>query len=440
MAVIAGRYDPFGRITRPSPTYPGAGAPQYPVMEEMPDPMDQAYYENRMRQLYQPEMFASERLNALLQGFPDRSKYKPSLARKLTSVAANLSSLGKPQLEQEAQRWSDRVLNEPFYRSLEDWKAQIDPTVQAASNERLANVNLRTAANQIVMQEQADRRIQASLDRNRVLERQGDTRLTQADERIRQGDERVRQGDERLRQGEERLKIARAIARGGVFEMDKLTGQGKMVFKDGSSIPVDVKQLPQEDFMELQQNYALERIGAGADARAETRAKRYEVVDDPNNTGKRILVEITDQGAKPVNFQGGGGPVRPRTRGSTAEDVRQLNVDAVTLKSIHPGGKYIQMRGGRFEGITAPGLIFGPSKAVFDDLVQKLGLGPDYKGIGATTQGATPQTTQPATSAQAQPRQALGTKRADGKVYVRRKSDGQTGWVTNPDPAIYEVK
>lgn len=31
------------------------------------------------------------------------------------------------------------------------------------------------------------------------------------------------------------------------------------------------------------------------------------------------------------------------------------------------------------------------------------------------------------------------TKRADGKVHVKRKSDGKTGWVTNPDLTIYEL-
>lgn len=423
MAIIAGRYDPFGRITKPSPTYPGSGAPQYPMMEDMPQ--DNYDVKTRMRELYEPEMFASDRLNQLLQGFPDRSQYHPSLARKLTSIAANLSSLGRPQLEQGAQKWSDEILNGPFYESLQDWKAQIDPTVQAASNERLANVNLRTAANQIITQEQSDRRIAAAIDRNRVLERQGDTRLSQGDERVRQGDERIRQGDERLKQGEERLKIARAIARGGAFQMDKLTGQGKMVFKDGTSIPVDVKQLPQEDFMELQQNYALERIDESAQQRTDNRASRYETVEDPDNPGKKILIEIPPN-AKPKRVDLNGQPVRPTVRGSSREEIQQLNVDATKLKTIHPGGKYIQIRNGRFEGITAPGYLFGPSKEVFEDLKKQLRLDPSYQGIGA----------QPQNQNQLQPAPA-------GKVRVREKATGKEGTMDANDPDIksglYEV-
>jgi hypothetical protein len=429
MAIITRRLDAFGRPVVPSPTIPNIGS-NVGVDEMMPDPMSDYDVNKRMSELYQPEMEATERLSQLINSYPHREK--PGKLRQIGSVMAKLSAVGHPERRQEANAMSDRMLYEPFLEQLSDWKNQIEPAVSAASNERQANVNSRMYANQIISQEIADRRLERQVKRDRTLETQGDQKIKIAEDRARVQEEL----------GRERLKIAKAIARGGTYQVNKLSGKAQMVFKDGSFIDINDAILPQEDLLELNQNYALERIQTGAEARQTNQRDRVTKEFRINPTTGRVELGTYNMDTNvftPATTAGDNKqPVEPGVRG-TDEITKKRDALALQIKLTNPRlASYISMdmKTRKLVGLQPPNrwLPGGISKEEFDQLARAL-YGDDAPNILGPKQSSNTVNAQPTT-----PRTQLGSKREDGKVYVKRKADGAFGWVTNPDPAKYDVK
>jgi len=232
------------------------------------EPMD---ISTRMGELYQPEHRATDRLMSMIDTMPQRKE--PGIGRKILAGAAAFG--GNPANV-------DKALYGSYDRDLADWKEQLNPVVQAANFERYGNANERQIANMIAMQESRDRDFGQRERRNEVLERQGDERLANTAE-----------------QNKARNDLAAIRAKGGVPVWDEASGTGKMLYKDGTSVDIDINKLPFEDRLQLQQEFALERIerqGAQARQTKETpsggsgRTETQVIIDpdDPTQT-KRIL-------------------------------------------------------------------------------------------------------------------------------------------------------
>ena len=263
----------------------------------------------RMREIYQPESRALDEYYKMLEDMPTRNK--PGLMRK---IAAGIAAFGSRPSENVEQ-----VLYGPYRRDLADWQTRIKPVEAAANIERQNNANLRMIANQIVSQEQADRRIERQISRDRVLREQGEARLGQ-------GEERIRQGDERIRQADARMQIAREVAKGGQFQVDD-SGNAFIVRRDGTTIPVDASYLTAEEKSELR----VREVGAGAAARAANARDRIieRVIEDPNNPGKyiRVAVNLDTQEVTPLTVAPTRQPERPpaappRTELEEGRDIR----------------------------------------------------------------------------------------------------------------------
>lgn len=112
-----------------TPTIEEPGTPSYDVGK-------------RMKELYSPSTNMSDRLNTMLNQYPQREK--ASLLRK---IGAGLTA------SQFGYKAGNDYLDSPFNEKLADWTNQVKPIEQAANLERYHNTNERTMAYQTVSQE-----------------------------------------------------------------------------------------------------------------------------------------------------------------------------------------------------------------------------------------------------------------------------------------------
>jgi hypothetical protein len=435
MAVTTPKRDPFGNVQQPSPTYPAGPHRETPFpFTQFPESEgdENIDYGKMVQDLYTPETGAQEEYSRLMGEYPERGQ--PGVIRR---IGASLAGLGPGGYEV-----AHKAAYQPFYDKLEDWKQKIDPAQAAMANERASNVNLRSLANQIVSQRMSDARLERAIGRDKVLQEQGQARIEQGGERIA---ETQRAALEREEQGRERNKIAAARARGGEIRIDESSGQGRMFFKDGSSIDIDLKKLPQEEYMALVQEYAMARIKAGAEARAENRPKRTQlrVIEDPENPGKNILVNVdldTDE-VTPATFkreQPGGGPRVKPTLAGESEEARQITSMALEVKNSHPEwSKWIEFdNAGRFKRIKPSSLfgMVGPSDAVFKQIFRAIyGREPTQQELNPNVPPTIAQpNAQPTTGATPNPNELVDVINPQGKRVRIRKSQLADALKANP--------
>ncbi len=134
---------------------------------------EQDFIAQRMRQLYNPETQASDRLNQMMNEFPQRKE--PSNLRKIGASMMGLRNVGKKnQSAQDAQfttNLQERFMDKPYAHGVEDWKLKMEPAIKAADIERSGNVNERGFANQILSQELGYRKQEEVERKNREQQR-----------------------------------------------------------------------------------------------------------------------------------------------------------------------------------------------------------------------------------------------------------------------------
>jgi len=142
--------DPRVNLGTGQGTFTGAPiTPQFPIppnnlgVQAMNDPVQ------RMRELYQPDTRATDKLYEMLEQIPERNK--PGLLRKIAASVAGLSS-GGPKA-------ADQMLYAPYYKQLQEFETKFKPTEAVAQQERLQNVNLRQIASSVLANEAAQRRL-----------------------------------------------------------------------------------------------------------------------------------------------------------------------------------------------------------------------------------------------------------------------------------------
>jgi len=286
-----------------------------------------------------------DRLTSMIDTMPQRPN--PGMGRKILASIAGLT--GDPNRV-------EHTLFGDYNRQLGDWKEKLVPTLQAANFERAGNINERSLANQIVGQEQRDRTIDRQTRRDATLGRQTDEKIAQSDKRIKQADVR--------------LEIAKATAKGGTIQFDS-AGNGKIVYKDGTVKPIESDLFSPQERMALQQEYALERIQETGENRPGNRDRfRTEIIDDPKNPGKKIVVSINLDTQKATRVTLDDETITPETRTDQSEtDKAKGRLErARKVKLSNPRlAPYITIKGQDFE-IRPPNryLPGGISKQEYD--------------------------------------------------------------------------
>lgn len=388
-------------------TEPTAGSSPNYSFGQNPNNSEEDEYDigARMNELYHPEHDMTDRYESTLDQMPVRQH--PGVWKRLLASAISGAT--------QDPRMGNSVLDGPYNRDLADWTTRLKAIEPAANMERANNTNQRAVANSIISQEQGSRRLERQYSRDRTIERQGDARL-------RQGDERLADADKRIAQADERLKIAREVANGGQLKVDD-NGDARIVRKDGTTIPVKGEYL---SFEEKEQAKANHRPTPGANT------IKTDVIDDPDNPGRKVLVRInSDNTYTIIRGQGGGKPAEPKSRTETTEATVELGTSrkiankALEIKNSNPKwSKWIKILNGKPE-ITRPGMfgMTGPSQEEYRQMHNAIFGGQPRAG----SRGSAPPNGKPNTV-------------PAGKVKVKRKSDGATGMMDANDPQLTSGK
>lgn len=235
----------------------------------------------KMASMYTPESEASDKYNQMITNYPNREDYQPGFWRKLGAAIVDYTKGSKVGSE-----FRDR----PYENKVEDWKNQIGPAGTAANLERNQNVNERmyssqTAAN--TLREQA----QAEKEKNDTA----NTKIKQQKADI---------YDWKAKHPTMRIVFPKG---GNIQAVDPTTGQT-------IDLGVPTGTLTDADKYDLQQNNAMERIGATGGQARQTEEVRQTGREDIQDR-RAWTLGIDQETGKSVRINSITGEVRPITIG-----------------------------------------------------------------------------------------------------------------------------
>jgi hypothetical protein len=333
----------------------------------------------RMRELYQPQTESTDRFNQMIQQYPQEEK--PSWLRRIGAMVVDYTKGSK-----RAEDW----FHEPYNEKVQEWKDKIGPAQQSANLERYENVNQRTlAANQIA----AELREKAQQAKERNDDRNAQIRQQRAD---------VYQ----FKATHPNWKII--LPKGGnVMAINPLTGESQ-----DTGIPTGT--MTDLDKIWLQQENALERIGATGEQARQTETTRQEGRvelagvrgDEARKTRQTVPGGVSGMGTSPQGIK-----------------VDQYNKARQVVNSSPILGKYITLSSGNEFTVKKPGERGGPTPEQYSAITKAI-YGGSQGSSGGKGSMSGPGPGQPMVSAPSAPK---------GWKYVK-KPDG--GWTAVPDTGI----
>lgn len=256
---------------------------------------------SRMASLYTPETAASDRYNQLIGEYPQREK--PGLWRTAASI---LTALGPGGHEMGMQ-----VAEQPFRQKMEDWKTKIGPAGSAATLERHTNANERQMAYQTASIE-----LRGEADKARAAKDEARTKIMEDRAQV------------------YRLKSIRPNVKfdfsGPEVIMTDSTGK---IERTG----ISTGSLSDADKFEMQQEHALERIGATGDEARKTEDLRQTGreglaeqkgwvvynVPDPANPGQQKAIQYNPQTREVADLPMPGAVSKPGSGTESTENATQ---------------------------------------------------------------------------------------------------------------------
>lgn len=343
-------FDPNNQ-TNISSFNPNLTTPNFsPHSQPMPENNDISL---RMRQLYNPESSASDRLNKTIDEYPTHDN--PSIMRR---IGASLAGVGYgPEAGQE-------VLDSPFKEKLADWKNKLQPIENAASLERYNNTNERTNVYQTIAAQLKD-----EAEQHRVEKNERDAKIK-----------------------EDRASVYRMKAEDPNYKFDFKGPTVIRTDKNGNVLDTKIStgSLSDADKLEMGQTNALERIGATGDESRKTEETRqtgretlkeqgawkiYNVPDETDPT-KQKAVQINEYTGEVRPVKISGGVNKPSGVGSSAKPelpsqtkTRQFNKARQAIIEHPEWSKYIHIQGTNFNvdppssGFMGTNVGAGPDEA-----------------------------------------------------------------------------
>lgn len=392
----------------PSPTTPDTG-----VITNN-DVSDDYGIQKRLAELFSPSANAQTELNNYMRSMPNRSDYQPGKFRQIAASVAGLGAggplgivggqpIGYRSDIPTGLKVKDAILNSEFNQALEDWETRLKPLSELTEAERAANTNIRLTGATLLRDEQA----------RKSMEQREDA----AEKRLQGQRESIAQRDRYLAFKKEQEanpnNVYKSDKDGRIFGINPKTNAVKYL-TDGNGDFIEESDLPEAEKLRIQHNNRLNEIAAAGDEARETTITRGA---ESRKTKSTPTASQTNKGELP-----------------SQRKVR-LYTKAVEAVNSHPEWKdYIEFVPGSSNdfriikpGPNAIGRLMGKKVTPEDEKT--------YKDILNFIYGnETPIDATSSHDSTAKPR-----VRADGKTYVRKKSSGETGWVTNPDLKVYEV-
>lgn len=332
--------------------------------------------EQKFNRLYQPEHKYIDMMDQQIQNMPVRNH--PGLLRKVfAGLAAGLGG---------GASGYDTIAYYPYHHQLADFEEKLKPIETAAGIERQNNANMRMVANQIVSQDTNEKRFRETVNRNDVLERQGDQRISDAEKKAA---DTSRQADERIRQADARIQLAREMMNGGKLEVDD-NGVARILRKDGTVVPFEGKYLSEEEKNANRIKVAAASAGARAKATAANQRHRVGQIEyeDPENPGKVIKGSI-DLDTGEIT-PGTVAPTKKPTQPTAVKGQSELEKNRAVLRRANEVrlrnpkyNKYITVDKG-VVNIKRPGFLTGPSEAEYNEMYKEIYQTEPPKGSTAT--------------------------------------------------------
>jgi hypothetical protein len=142
-------------VQPPPPQYVNDSAPDFSQFNPTAPTVspDQPFDINRVMSMYSPEHAGIDALYGLASQQPLKKNYHPSLIRKILGYSAQAMG-GGPQL-------SDQIINYDFNKDNEDWLRQFGTAREIAGQERSANAVDRQFLSSLLVNDAADKRVDA---------------------------------------------------------------------------------------------------------------------------------------------------------------------------------------------------------------------------------------------------------------------------------------
>ncbi len=110
----------------------------------------------------------------LIKSMPQRGDYpEPGF---WTKVRANIAKMGADN-PMQAMQTRETIEHPAYYKALEDWNRQLEPTEKISQMESTRNVNLRTAGSQAIQRQQQQEKLDEQERRNLKLEEQSQQKI-----------------------------------------------------------------------------------------------------------------------------------------------------------------------------------------------------------------------------------------------------------------------
>lgn len=328
---------------------------------------------------------AEMRLRDLITQMPNRDNYKPGVGRR---IMAGMAGLGG-----NAQN-VEQTLYAPYHRAMNDWQTKLKPIGELADAERASNTNERLINSSRINAENTSRRL----------------------------DETERMNVEKTRQADEKIEIQRGRAEVYKYKAEHPNkksvidenGYVVMVGQDGESINTGINTGKWTDE---------QKIEAGIEGRirvVNAQGQQQKVIEGIRQ-GNRIELEKLDQEGQ-IDLRktpgAGGGNIKAPTEAQNK--IGKMNLYNQII-SEHPElKKYYIVKDGNVSVKPLDTGYFSTEKEADRNTAYNL-LFPANRPSNNSSKDNT------------------RVKPSEGKVHVRRKSDGVSGWVTNPNTSIYEL-
>lgn len=409
-------------IQQPSPMSPdmGVGMMNMNNQGNQDDQLNQA-----LMSLLTPKDEQYDKFTQMLGMMPQRENYQPGKMRKIGAFLGGLGAggpigvsggqpIGYKSDVPGGLKIQSSILDEPYNQAMSDWGSKAGSTLEAAKLENTRNTQSRLAGSNLKMAQLRERTISDQEDKTR---NQND--LANKNLELKAGDQKIRQ--QRADAYEFRIKNPNHIIKEAgeyLVSIDPQSGESELI-RDSSGEPIETGKLDDKTKLQLQLDNSLKEIGARNSA-----SKELEGVKQTNRKDLETTKETNRQ--KDITARSSS-PKTTTTKTETAAN-RHTRLFDKAVEGINKNPAWNE-----YIHLDIPHKTFK-----IDTPESKSGL----FGLGAK-KGGDPTIAKSITdyiyegdSAQ-QDNQPL--KRADGKVHVKRKSDGLQGWVTDPDMEKYEV-
>jgi hypothetical protein len=383
-------------------------------------------------ELFRPDRSQFDKLSALTP--PNRADYQPSTGRKISALMAGLggnrpagiaggSPVGFINDPARDKAVSDSILDAPYNNAVADFKLKESPLTKTAELENRRNVNDRMIDSQILRDEQVQRKQTETERQNREMDKIRQQRADAYDFKTRNPQFKAATDDNGQLVFYNPLDPTKTYYSG--IQTGKLSDSDKINLEhEGKLSEIQARGKEAKDLESKRQTGRTDLEGVKA-----ANAKELESVKQINRTG---LAETNIEGRKEVKAIPSGSSSSVSNRPQTETQKKQGMINkALQIVSENPELKpYIifeKNNAGTVQGVSISKTgIFGDEAKRMKAYNLLFGQ-PPVPGV-SQDKNVMPQSAGAKTS-----------KNATGQTHVKRKSDGQTGWVTNPDMSKYDL-